>query len=173
MVQKPLILISLLVLPILLDAALAQELIYREPLWTYEIRRDYLGSPSISVSSNGSRIALGVSVIDESADKWLYFGEVFMFDAKGDLIWKRTVDYGVSIDLSQDGKFMVAGEDRGIQLFDEKGGLLWNLTEMMYNSVSISQDGSYIAAGGWCIKDHCPSPIIIPPSFPSTVEREI
>ncbi len=153
MVQKPLILISVLVLLISLDAATAQEPIYREPLWTYEIRRDYFGSPSISASSNGSRIALGVSVINESADKWLYFGEVFMFDAKGDLIWKRTVDYGVSIDLSQDGKFMVVGEDRGIQLFDEKGGLLWNFTEVMYNSVSISQDGSYIAAGGRLIRD--------------------
>ncbi|RLG48168.1 MAG: hypothetical protein DRN90_03900 [Thermoproteota archaeon] len=115
------------------------------PLWSYRIAgADQIWANSLSTSGDGRYLAIGVSMVNKSAEA----GRVFLFNSNGTLLWSHLTDTSPEVALSQDGRYLAVGDIEGAYLFNRRGELMWNFNKIRYTRVSISSDGSYTAVGG-------------------------
>ena len=63
-------------------------------------------------------------------------------------LWKNETGQAYSVDISDDGNYVVAGSGKNVYLFDKTGNLKWNksVDDYVY-SVAISSDGNYVVVG--------------------------
>ena len=123
----------------------------KTPLWVY-----HTGGTinSISISDNGSRIAVGVGFT-------LNTGAVLLFDGGGNLLWEHQTSRiigGVSISgngshIEANGYQILPGPagayaNDEVYAFDSQGNMLWNRTASSPWSATLSADGSRIAVVG-------------------------
>jgi hypothetical protein len=123
----------------------------KTPLWVY-----HTGGTinSVSISENGSYIAVGVGFNLSS-------GAVLLFDRAGNLLWEHQTDRiigGVTISangsrIEANGYLILpgpAGEyaNAEVYAFDSNGSLLWNRTAGFPSSGAMSADGSKVAVVG-------------------------
>ncbi len=115
-----------------------------EPLWGYVTSE---GSPvwAAAISSDGKYAVYGL----DSADT---YKAVLLFEQEsGTPVRAYTTDWWVrSVDISDDGKYIVAGSgDHRVYLFDrDQEEAVWTFeADERVGSVAISSDGEYIAAG--------------------------
>lgn len=63
-------------------------------------------------------------------------------------LWKNETGQAYSVDISNDGNYVVAGSGKNVYLFDKTGDLKWNKSVGDYvYSVAISSDGNYVVVG--------------------------
>lgn len=115
-----------------------------EPLWSYVASQ---GSPvwAAAISSDGSYAVYGL----DSAET---YDAVLLFECgSGKPMRSYTTDWWVrSVDISSDGKYIVAGSgDHHVYLLDrDKDGAVWTFeADERVGSVAMSSDGAYIVAG--------------------------
>ncbi|MDI6643193.1 MAG: DUF5711 family protein [Candidatus Hodarchaeaceae archaeon] len=121
------------------------------PQWEYQPGAGNLFN-SISISSDGSRIAAGGY---NPANEWGFYGMVYLFSLSENIpLWcYRPNSWVRSVSISSDGSHIVAGDITGnIYLFSSSSATpRWSYNTDSYNqhvdSVAISSDGSYIAVG--------------------------
>jgi outer membrane protein assembly factor BamB len=113
---------------------------------------------SLSVSDNGSLLAVSGSV----ADKYAF---IYAFDSQGHRLWEHANQreepcllVHSSVQVSGDGLYVAAarwesgifggGTNNGVVLFKKNGEVLWNYTTQEFASnVAVTEDGEYVAAG--------------------------
>ena len=123
----------------------------KTPLWVY-----HAGGTinSVSVSQNGSYIAVGVGFN-------LTNGAVLLFDKAGNLLWEHPTSRIIGqVSISANGSRIEAsgyqlssGENRAyenaeVYAFDSSGDMLWNRTSSSPWSATMSADGSMITIAG-------------------------
>ncbi|MDE1766775.1 MAG: PQQ-like beta-propeller repeat protein [Thaumarchaeota archaeon] len=120
------------------------------PLWNYTADRQIL---QVAISSDGKYLAAAGSQFyhygTHGPAGWNN-GEVYYFDASGNLLWKYNGTGSVavtSIAVSSDGSHVAVGSDKSILYFDREGNLLWShkVDRSNDHTVSISPDGSHVA----------------------------
>ena len=123
----------------------------KTPMWVYHTSGTI---NSISISENGSHIAVGVGFN-------LNTGAVLLFDGGGNLLWERQTSRiigGVSISgngshIEANGYQILPGPagvyaNAEVYAFDSNGNMLWNRTASAPWSATMSADGSRIAVVG-------------------------
>lgn len=119
-------------------------------LWNYTADRQIL---QVAISSDGKYLAAAGSQFYHYGTYgpagWNN-GEVYYFDAKGNLLWKYNGTGSVaitSIAVSSDGSHVAVGSDKSILYFGKEGNLLWShkVDRSNDHTVSISPDGSHVA----------------------------
>jgi hypothetical protein len=123
----------------------------KTPLWVYHTSGTI---NSISISENGSRIAVGVGFT-------LNTGAVLLFDGGGNLLWEHQTSRIIgSVSISGNGSRIEANgyqilpgpagvyANAEVYAFDSNGNMLWNRTAGFPWSATMSADGSRIAVVG-------------------------
>jgi len=128
---------------------LTEPLEKREPLWSYFVRGTLAKADSVSISSDGGICVAGFSVENISQGEQVKFGEVYAFDRDGVLLWSRSVNYNVKVDVSKDGNYVALTDFKGVYLFDRKGNLSWSRNISNGSALAISEHGTYIAVMGY------------------------
>jgi WD40 repeat protein len=117
---------------ILLFCALVATVQALEPLWVY---KTYVsGAYSVSLSSNGSAV---VAALDR----------IYIFNGKGEKLWSGYK--GNKVAITDDGAYIAAGTDLGLQFIDRTGKILWMDSEWHpVTVISMHGDGRFIGAVG-------------------------
>jgi len=121
----------------------------REPLWSFFVKGTLAQADSVSISSDGELCAAGFSLENVSNGGQVKFGELYVFDRYGALLWSRSVNYDVKVDVSKDGKYIAVADTKGVYLFDRRGNLLWSLNISYSSTPALSENGEYIAVAGY------------------------
>ncbi|MCL0069783.1 PKD domain-containing protein [Dehalococcoidia bacterium] len=115
-------------------------------LWVYTVGQS--GTGAVSISADGKHIAVGSGA--GAGDEC----EIRLYNKRGELLWRheipgRFLGREHSVSISADGRYIVAGDERGeeVLLLDYKGEIVWRYRTGIIEGVSISGDGSYVLAG--------------------------
>lgn len=104
-------------------------------LWGYDGFDGLVQGRAIALSAGGQLTAIGSMISGE-------YGDLYLFDKKGNLLWSKKIDGGVlSIDMSNNGKSIIVQTNLGTILFDEFGNQI--STKFAFYP-AISSDGSMI-----------------------------
>jgi hypothetical protein len=107
-------------------------------LWKYDGIDGLVQGGAVSLSSNGEQIVIGSMASGE-------YGNLYLFDINGNLLWTRNVDGGIlSTDMSDNGSFTVVESNYGTTVFDEFGNNID--TKPTFHTVLSSDDSLIITA---------------------------
>lgn len=109
-------------------------------LWQYELDPFKVGIISVAITPDGRYIA-ATALIEHKG------GYVYLFSKDGTLLWEKKVSDSpvFSIDISDDGKYLVVGSERGWILLNKNGDLIYTNNEIRGWAIAISSDNKYIA----------------------------
>ena len=117
-------------------------------LWEHTTTPGSQGESTISISSDGNYIAVGM----KSADMFSQKGGIYLLNRTGKIIWEYIISgshmfnkYLVSI--SRDGKYIASGHENSNILYylNNSGRLLWEYNSSNYvKAISVSKDGKYV-----------------------------
>ena len=111
-----------------------------EELWHYSFDPFKTHGVYVAITPDGRYIA-ATSLIEHDG------GYVYFFSRDGDLMWKKKVSssFVLSIDISDDGKYLAVGLDSGWFLLNRWGDILYTNSEIRGWAIAISKDNQYIA----------------------------
>jgi len=117
-------------------------------LWEHTTTPGSQGESTVSISSDGNYIAVGM----KSPDMFSQKGGIYLLNRTGKIIWEYIISgshmfnkYLVSI--SRDGKYIAGGHENSNILYylNNSGRLLWEYNSSNYvKAISISKDGKYV-----------------------------
>ncbi|HEC96176.1 MAG TPA: WD40 repeat domain-containing protein [Euryarchaeota archaeon] len=111
-----------------------------EVLWHYPFEPSKTRSVYVAITPDGKYIA-ATSLIEHDGSY------VYLFSRDGDLIWRKKVSnsFVLSVDISDDGKYLAVGLDSGWFLLNRWGDILYTNSEIRGWAIAISKDNQYIA----------------------------
>lgn len=115
-------------------------------LWKYTTDRHVW---SVAISDNGLYVAAAASKYAGMGAGHSYAGLVYLFDSKGNLLWKYDTNQTTvtEVKMSSDGSYLAVDTTNGILLLDKNGNLLWSHNDTSTNDhpVRITRDGALVA----------------------------
>jgi len=109
-------------------------------LWHYESDPFKTRGFYVAITSDGRYIAAAALIEHDG-------GYVYLFSRDGNLLWKKKVSdsFVLSVDISDDGKYLAVGLDREWLLLNNRGDVLYSNNELGGRAIAISKDNKYIA----------------------------
>ena len=124
-------------------------------LWNYRLGIGSQGESTVSISSDGNYIAVGM----KSPDMFSQKGGIYLLNSTGKIIWEYIISgshmfnkYLVSI--SRDGKYIAGGHENSNKLYylNNFGKFLWEYnSNNRVKAISVSKDGKYVT---FCNEDN-------------------
>lgn len=118
-----------------------------ESLWSYALNHSV---SSISVSANGSLVAVGGYENARGPSGFYENGALYLFNGQGKMLWNKSLGGpGPTVKLSSDGSRMAVATESGILYMNDHGQTLWSFSggsNGNVNSIDMSPDGSNLVA---------------------------
>ena len=118
-----------------------------ESLWSYALNHSV---SSISVSANGSLVAVGGYEIARGPAGFYENGALYLFNGQGKMLWNKSLGGpGPTVKLSSDGSRIAVATESGILYLNDNGQTLWSFSggsNGNIGSIDMSPNGSNLVA---------------------------
>jgi len=109
-------------------------------LWHYESDPFKTRGFYVAITPDGRYIAAAALIEHDG-------GYVCLFSRDGNLLWKKKVSnsFVLSVDISDDGKYLAVGLEREWLLLNNRGDVLYSNNKLGGRAIAINKDNKYIA----------------------------